>query len=156
VEANINDPGMIDLQTLLDRALYGENDSVERHLSREAFQYAEKETAKLGLPIALVKRQRPWHLALTLESLELIRLGFDPQYGIDIHFLSKADTGKRRIVELESLDEQINLLSGLSESDQELFLLYTLKDLNILNRYMNDLVKAWTEGDMKTVESIRM
>ena len=62
------------------------------------------------MPLELINRQKPWLLALTLEALELMKLGFDPQYGIDAYFLSKAQ-GSKKILELEGVDEQFNLLS---------------------------------------------
>ena len=154
VEANVNDPGKADLQNLLNRAAYSGNETLDKRLSPEVYRLTEKEAENLGLPIELLQRQKPWYLALTFEALELMRLGFDPKYGIDLHFLSKAQASKKKIAELESLDEQINLLSGFSDSDQELLLLYTLKNLNILSREIDRIVKAWAAGDMKAVESI--
>ena len=70
-----------------------------------------------------------------------------------MYFLSKAK-GKKRILELESFDYQIRLLSEFSENDQELFLLYTLKDLRLLGRELDRMIRAWTSGDIKSVESI--
>jgi hypothetical protein len=153
VEANVNDPGKQDLQNLLTSAVYPGNDTLQKHLSPEVYRLVEQEAGNLGLPIELIQKQRPWYLALTFEALELMRLGFDPKYGIDIHFLSRAQ-GNKKIKELESLNEQINLLSGFSDPDQELLLLYTLKDLNIVSGEMDDLMKAWGAGDVKGIESI--
>ena len=74
--------------------------------------------------------------------MELMRLGYDPQFGVDYYFLSKAQ-GKKRILELESLDEQLSLLSGFSDNEQEQFLLYTLKTLNSMGSQVEVLVRAW-------------
>lgn len=152
VEANINDIGQIDIQKLIEIAFYPENDSLEKHVSRETYEIIKKEFVGLGLPLEFINKQKPWLLALTLTSLELVKLGFDPTYGIDMHFLSKA-TGKK-IMELESLNYQINLLSGFSDQDQEIFLLYTLKDLKMLGQEADKLMNAWTSGDAKGIESI--
>jgi uncharacterized protein len=154
VEANVSDPSKADLQNLMSRAVYPDNDALDRHLSPQTYREAEKEAERIGLPIELIQKQKPWYLALTLEALELMHLGFDPRYGVDVHFLSRAATSKKKVVELESIDEQINLLSGFSDSDQELLLLYTLKSLNVLSREINSIVKAWTTGDARGVESI--
>jgi uncharacterized protein YbaP (TraB family) len=101
----------------------------------------------------MINWQKPWFLALVLESLELLKLGFDPNYGIDKYFISKAE-GKKKILELESLDYQIDLLSNLSDKDQELFLIYTLKDLNIMEQELDKLTQAWISGDTKGMETI--
>ncbi len=153
VEANVNDTSKLDPQKLLTSALYPESDSLEKHVSRDTYEYLRKETGKLGIPLDLLSRQRPWFLALSLQVVELMKLGFDPKHGVDIHFLSKAQ-GTKKILELESVEQQINLLSGMSDSDQELLLLYTLTDLNTLGSQANDLVKAWAAGDARGVESV--
>jgi hypothetical protein len=97
--------------------------------------------------------QKPWFLALSLQAMELMRLGYDPQYGVDYYFLKKAQ-GKKRILELESLDEQLGLLSGFSDNEQEQFLLYTLKTLNSMGGQVEALVRAWISGDAQAMESI--
>ncbi len=153
VEANINDITQIDIQTLMGRAFYPENETLKDHVSQETHEIIKKETERLGLPLILVDRQKPWFLALSLTSMELLTLGFYPSYGIDMHFISQA-SGKKKIVELESLDYQFNLLSNLSDDEQESLLLYTLKDLHILEQESQTLTNAWKSGDTKTVESI--
>jgi uncharacterized protein len=153
VEANIADPSKLNSDTLVRSALYPENDSLAKHVSPETYEYVKKEIAKLGLPLELVDRQKPWVLALTLEALELMKLGFDPGQGIDAYFLSKAQ-GSKKVLELEGVDEQFNLLSSFSDKEQELFLLYTLKDLNLLSDETNRLVKAWSTGNVSGIESI--
>lgn len=153
VEADVSDPGKLKIETLLPKALYPDNDTLQNHVSAQTYELVQKETGKLGLPLELVARQKPWFLALTLEALELARLGFDPAHGIDSYFLSKAQ-GSKKILELESIDQQISLLSGLPDKDQELFLVYTLKDLNVLDEETASLVKAWSTGNANQLEAI--
>jgi len=38
-------------------------------------------------------------LPLSFQAMELVRLGYQPQHGVDYHFLTKAK-GKKRILEL--------------------------------------------------------
>jgi uncharacterized protein YbaP (TraB family) len=153
VEANVNDIAKLDIEKLVQNAMYLGPETLERHVSAETYELIKKETGRLGIPLELINRQKPWFLALLLESLELLKLGFDPNYGIDKYFLSRA-TGKKKIVELESLDYQIDLFSNLSDKDQELFLLYTLKDLNVMEQELYKLTEAWTTGDTKGMETI--
>jgi uncharacterized protein YbaP (TraB family) len=122
VEANVNDIGELDLTTLMDKALYKDDDRLEKHVSSETYRLIKKETGALGIPPDLADKQKPWLLALSLQALTLTKLGYDPRHGVDYHFLSKAQ-GKRKILELESLDEQVKLLSGFSDWEQERFLM---------------------------------
>jgi len=153
VEADVNDIKKMDIQKLMERAFYPANETLEMHVSPEIYDRLVKEMSRLGIPTELLNKQKPWFLAMTLVALESLRLGFDPNLGIDKHFLSKAEGGKK-ILELESLDYQFNLLSEFSDKDQELFLLYTLKDLKIMEEELGRLTQAWSSGDTKTMEAI--
>jgi uncharacterized protein YbaP (TraB family) len=70
-----------------------------------------------------------------------------------MYFFSKAE-GKKRILELESLEEQLQFLSQLSDREQESLLLYELKSKNVLEKETNQLVQAWLAGDVRGMESI--
>jgi len=153
VEADINDIKKVDIPKLAERGFYPANDTLEKHVSPEIYEWVKKETGELGIPFELLNKQKPWFLALTIVALESLKLGFDPNLGIDKYFLSKAGDGKK-ILELESLDYQFNLLSDFSDKDQELFLLYTLKDLKVMEQELGKLTQAWTSGDTKAIESI--
>jgi uncharacterized protein YbaP (TraB family) len=153
VEANVNDMGKMDVQKLMERAFYPPHDTLEKHVSIETYEWVRKEINGLGISIDLIHKQKPWFLSMTLVALRSLKLGLDPNLGIDKYFLKKAEREKK-ILELESLDYQIDLLSNFSDKDQELFLLYTLKDLNIMEQEVNQLTQAWISGDTKGMESI--
>jgi uncharacterized protein YbaP (TraB family) len=153
VEADVNDIQKIDIQKIMESAFYPANDALERHVSPETFEWVRRETDGLGIPLELLNKQKPWFLAMTLVALESMKLGLDPNLGIDKYFLSKAQ-GKKKIMELESLEYQISLLSGFSDKDQELFLIYTLKDLHVMEQEVNPLIRAWISGDTQRMESI--
>ena len=153
VEANINELGNLDLKMLADRAFYKNDDHIEKHVSPETYRLIKKESKTLGMPVELIRMQKPWFLALSFQAMELMRLGYDPQHGVDYHFLARAQ-GKKRILELESLDEQLSLLSGFSDKEQEQFLLYTLKTLSSMDSQVGSMVRAWTSGDAQAMESI--
>lgn len=153
VEANVNEIDMATLQKLMVSAVYPAGDTIDKHVSKNTLEIIKAETAKTGLPPELLYNQKPWLLAITLESLKLAASGYNPEYGIDKYFLSRAE-GKKKIIELESIDYQINLLSGLNDSEQELFLVSTLKDLQTLVEAADSIVCAWKSGNARLMESI--
>jgi uncharacterized protein YbaP (TraB family) len=153
VEANVDGLSKMDVQKLVESAFYSGDDTLEKHLSPEAYELVKKQLTEMGASLEAAQRYRPWFLALSLASVEIVKLGFDANSGIDLYFLSKA-AEKKKIVELESLEYQMNLFSTLSEKDQELFLLYTLKDIKVLEQELDKLIRAWTAGDEKGIELI--
>ena len=153
VEADVANISKEDIQKLMENAFYTENDTLQKHLSAETYGLVKKKLEELGASLEVANKYKPWFLGLNLVSLEALKLGFDPNYGVDRYFLEKA-AERKKILELESLEYQFKLFSALSEKDQELFLLYTLKDIKVLEQKLDKLVKAWTTGDEKGIESI--
>jgi len=153
VEADISNVSPAALQALRRAGFYGPDDSLGNHISAQTYAYVTEEGARLGLPSGALNRQRPWFLGITIASLELMRLGYDPNYGIDKHFLVRA-SGNKKIVELESLEYQIALFAGLPDGEQESFLLYTVKDLKSTSQQIGALMAAWGTGDSGRIESI--
>ena len=153
VEANVNDVTKINLQKILETAFYPENETLEDHVSSQTYEQVKKAAEDSGIPLLLLNRQRPWFIALTFTSMELLKQGLDPSYGIDLHFLTKA-SGHKKIAELESLDSQIDLLSGFTDTEQEAFLLHTLEELKTSRENVDRLIQAWKTGDLQRMESL--
>jgi uncharacterized protein len=142
------------LQALyLQYGAYTGGDTLDGKLSKETYALAETKLKKLGIGIQQFGKIKPWLLASILEVSELRRLGFDQRYGIDQYFLDRAE-GKKRVLAFETFEYQINLFNSLSDRYQELFLLYTLSDLNLLAAEVDNLMTAWSHGDAGTVQAI--
>ena len=152
VEANINEIKPESMMTMINGAFYQDRSTLEKHLSKETYEMTVQKLNEIGLPLELFQNTKPWFVALNVTSMELQKLGLDPEYGIDKYFLKKAEN-KKKIVELESIDYQINLLSGFSDAEQELFLVSAFRDLELLKGEINEILKAWDTGDTKTMES---
>jgi uncharacterized protein YbaP (TraB family) len=152
VEANVTDPDKLYFSKFIESVFYPGEDTLANHVSRATYELVTKEFDKYGLPAEILAKEKPWFLALTLTALELLKSGFEPQYGIDMHFLSKA--GQKRIVEMESLEQQMDLLSKFSDPEQEAFLVHTIKELDTLGRESDSLLQAWKAGDANALESI--
>ncbi len=153
VEANINDITKVDIGPLVEKAFYAGEDTLANHVSSKTYELVISEAGRLGLPLELIYKQKPWFLALTLSALELMHLGFDPGFGLDVHFLSQAQ-GRKEVLELESVDYQIELLSGFSDEEQEIFLYSTMMNANIMRKDMDSILEAWKNGDAGGIQSV--
>jgi uncharacterized protein YbaP (TraB family) len=152
VEANINEVKPESIMSLINVAFYQDGSTLENHLSRETYEMTVQKLNKLGLSPELFQNTKPWFVALTVTSVELMKLGLDPEQGTDNYFLKKAEN-KKKILELESIDYQVNLLNSFSDSEQELFLVSAFSDLELLKEEINEILKAWNTGNTKTMES---
>jgi uncharacterized protein YbaP (TraB family) len=132
---------------MMQLGVYPEGQDLFQNISEATRKNLEKKFKDLGLPPANFSRFKPWFIAVTLTTLELQRLGFNPLYGIDIHFINKARADEKELGYLESVEYQLNLLGKMNAQDQSSFLSQTLKDLDIAAQLADDMMAAWQNGD---------
>jgi hypothetical protein len=135
------------------KASYPQDDSLDKHVSKELLDLTDSRLAKYGFSVAPFKQFKPWFIATTLEAMELTALGITAANGVDQHFLDRAKD-KKRILELESATEQLELLDSFSEKEQETFLKYTLKDLDNTGKNTDEIMTAWRNGDEKKLDAL--
>ena len=132
---------------MMELGVYPEGQDLFQNISEPTRINLEKKLKELSLPPAAFSRYKPWFLAVTLTTLELQRMGFNPLYGADIHFYNKAKADEKELGYLESIDYQLDLLGRMNARDQQSFLSQTLKDLDIAAQLAGDMVTAWQRGD---------
>ena len=132
---------------MMELGVYPEGQDLFQNISETTRKNLEEKLQGLGLPPAYFSRFKPWFLAVTLTTLELQRLGFNPLYGIDLHFYTKAKADEKELAYLESVEYQLNLLGKMNAQDQKSFLTQTLKDLEISAQLADDMMTAWQNGD---------
>jgi uncharacterized protein YbaP (TraB family) len=132
---------------MLQLGSYPKGQNLLQDLDGHTRQLLERKMSALGLPLEQFARFKPWLVSLTLATLELQRLGFNPNYGLDVHFFNKASTDAKEIGFLESAEFQLNLLGNMVKKDQIAFLNQTLKDLEVVSELAADLVKFWKAGN---------
>ena len=143
--AAMQDPSM--QAKMLELGMYPAEQNLFDNIAPDTRQQLEEKMSALGLPLEAFSRFKPWFVALTLTTLELQRLGYNPQYGIDVYFFGKAQSGGKEIGFLESPEYQIDLLGNMAGKDQNDFLKQTLKDLELIGELAGDLVNSWKSGN---------
>ena len=132
---------------LLELGIYPAGQNLFENLDGSTRQKLEKKMGEIGLPLEQFSQFKPWFVALTLTTLELQRMGFNPAYGIDLYFFNKASADGKEIDYLEPAEFQINLLGNMTEREQHDFLSQTLNDLEVVKDLSGDLVNSWKGGD---------
>jgi hypothetical protein len=150
--AAMQDPAM--QAKMLQLGMYPAEQNLFENIARNTRQQLEKKMRALGLPLEAFSRFKPWFVALTLTTLELQRLGYNPQYGIDVYFFDKAQSGGKEIGFLEPPEYQIDLLGNMVNKDQNDFLKQTLKDLEMISELAGDLVSSWKSGNADKVHEL--
>jgi uncharacterized protein len=130
-------------------AAYKAPDNITRHISPELMAKVEQVLPQVGLPIEYARAMHPGMLAMTIAMLEIGRQGYDASLGLDIHLARRAKEQGKRIVELESLQEQLALLQSFSPALQAGMLDAAVQSVQngALATELRDLVAAWRTGN---------
>ncbi len=131
---------------------YQPPDHLSAHLSKETEALLAPALARIGLPRQNVEPLRPWLLAMMITVVELQRAGYDPEYGIDRLLLGWA-RNRKRVVALETVEEQLGTFAGLPDAQQERFLQATLREASGAGEQVVQLFAAWRAGDTAAIES---
>jgi uncharacterized protein YbaP (TraB family) len=141
-------------ETMQAKGMYDLSDSLSRHVPGDTLQKVRAYFSKKGLPGEAMEQFKPWALSITITMLEMQSLGYKSQLGIDKHFMDAARKGNKPIVELESADEQLSLLSDLPDKAGAEFLASTLDSAAETKQLIDKMVKAWKTGDAAGLEKL--
>jgi uncharacterized protein YbaP (TraB family) len=92
------------------------------------------------------QQMKPWAISLNIAMIETQRLGYDAELGVDLYFQKQARAAGKPVLELESIQDQLRLLSGDSEALQELSLVSAISELPRFEMLLEDLMGAWRVG----------
>ena len=134
-------------QLIAQRGTYKDSTTIKDVISEETWLQLRQRLRYLNVSYDTIKNYKPGILVLTLTSIQIMQMGFAPQLGIDAYFLAKASQAdkQKKIIELETLEQQINLF--LNIPDGELLLKESLYSLDESELLMADMVRFWKQGD---------
>ena len=133
-----------------------EGETLKDVLSKETYAKLEAHLAESGLPIAVFDPLRPWMVAVALITTELVKLGYNPEEGVDKYFHGKVKKDKKEIVSLETLDFQLGLFTGLTKQEQDAMLRETLQEISNFKKDLQGIIDAWKTGDTQALEKFML
>ena len=128
--------------------------TLERELSPAVYGSFSNHVRDAGLSLAEFAQFKPFMAAITLEVVELQKLGAQTEYGVDEFLLGRAHRLRKTVVPLETPDFQINLVTGFNKQESELLLKSTLQDIDNTRQVYGELLQAWQTGDTAKLESM--
>lgn len=154
VEADILDVDPAEMAQLVSsKAVYPEGKSLKQHLSDPTWKRLTEVANDLKVPMGMLDMQKPWFVSMTLTALAINRLGFSEELGLDRYFLNKA-RGKKQIIELEGIEQQLSMFELLPVKDQILMLEQTLHEVDDGKSFFDRMLKAWKQGDSEGVQAL--
>jgi len=168
VELDINEADHAAYNNILaERGVFEGSKTIKDVIADDTWMQLRQRLSYLNVSYDAVKKYKPGIMVLTLSGLQVMKLGFDPELGIDAYFLAKAKqpntkSGSKKtiakkiigknIIELESLEQQINLFLDIPDGD--LLLKESLYSLDESQMLMAEIVRYWKTGDEKLMSKL--
>lgn len=136
---------------MMERGTYQSGRTLADDLPADLAGELERRAAELSLPAAVVRTMKPWFAAMTLSALVLQQAGFDAAAGIDLHFHQRASAAGKRTIGLETLEDQLSAMDGLSAEAQVALVRSTLAELDSTAVRMDHATALWQAGDAEAL-----
>jgi len=139
---------------MLEKGVHREGKTLHQNVSAETYSLAAKRAQELGVDIRALSSLKPWVVALTMTSLQLRKLGFDANSGVDRYLAGRAAKTGKPMAALETAAFQIGLMDQLSAGDQESMLRQSLREMDLLDKKLDQIVRSWAAGDVRALEEL--
>lgn len=139
---------------IMSKAVFEHGRTLKSELSPDVYALLAAELKETGMPEAAVQSFKPWFVSILILVPRMQAMGLNPELGLDQYFYRKATADGKKVVGLESLEFQFNLFDTLSDEDQDAFTRYFLKDLKQNLTMIPEILAAWKNGDIETLNGI--
>ena len=136
---------------LISTMTYKDGRTLKTVLSEENYEKLKIQLLKQWIPIELMNSFKASMVALIISVNELQKLDISME-GVDAYFAKKAATDKKPTGQLESIEQQIELIDVLGNGHENELMESTWKDLDELPKIMENLRKEWRTGDISSIE----
>ena len=84
-------------QFTLERGMLPEGQTLHDVLGAERYEHARQQAQQLGLDLEMFAQLEPWVVALSVAQAQFIKLGLDPQAGVEQRLAEKAAQDGKQI-----------------------------------------------------------
>ena len=138
----------------LSAAIYNDGTTLKEHITSAAYAKAESFCKGRNYPLAQYQLFKPTFFVMTLTVLEMNKIGADPKKGIDYFFQDKARQDEKAIGSLETVDQQISILTSVDASMGSDQVLEAIDELGQNEVVLGEYLAAWRKGDEAKMEEL--
>jgi uncharacterized protein YbaP (TraB family) len=142
-------------QLVLAEGMFSDGKTLSTTLTPAAWKAAKAYTEKMELPIEVIQVMKPWLFVVTIETLEIQKLGVST-VGVDLRYFRKATAAKKKTGELEPFETHLQFLTNLGAGHESEMILNAIEELDELPVVINKLLGAWRAGNMTKLDDLML
>lgn len=135
------------MKVLMPLAMDQSGKTLSSRLDAAQLKSYQAAMASIGLPPQQLDPFEPWFAAMTLSTLPLTKVGYDPEQGAEKLLTKFAKADSKPVSGLETLEEQLGFFDQLPDTQQVAFLNAVVKDIDKLGPVLDKMVGLWAKGD---------
>jgi len=136
------------------RMMYPEGDDITQHLSEETYELAVDFLTKNGQYSAVNDKYNIFFWSSLVDGITVKLSELDANTGIDSYFLSKAHEDGKEILDVESLEFQLDLLSGQPDKLQDYMLRSSIMYMDVSIDSLLSTFDAYRRGDEEALTNL--
>ncbi len=157
VEINIKEVGPITSMMLLEKyGTYPPGEGLRQNLDEDLYERLETSFQEMGISLSAYDDYRPWIIVTMMEGVVMVDQDYSAEYGIDVYFLEKAVERDIEILELETVEYQFEIMSGLPDR-----LMIKVLEMSLEGPDMDDyidivgfMLAQWEKGNAEGIEEV--
>jgi hypothetical protein len=138
---------------IMEFATYQDGRSIQEDLSEDAYLELESILEEHNMPIEFVGNFKPWFMETLVTELTLEESDYSAEYGVDLYFLDRAEEDGKEVRELETFEDQLEMLAGFSDELQIDMLESIILNFDEATDELDELVGYWQNGDIDALSS---
>lgn len=137
--------------------IYTDGTTIKDHIPEELYNDSVAILQDYGIYSTMLDYYFPSMWFSFIDSILYEQLGVDSALGIDVHFLNRAHTEEKEILEVESVLFQYTMLANFSEPLQIMLLESSVEGYHAAEesgQAITELVEVWASGDEAAIAAL--
>jgi uncharacterized protein YbaP (TraB family) len=156
VEIDIADIDEMEITSyMMQEGMYTDGTTLSDVLDEDVYEKAVSHLSEFGMTSSLVDSYKPWFVSMLLTDVALMDTDFSGEHGIDNYFMERAHSDGLPVISLESIESQLETISGAPEEEQIESLEATVEGYDVYEEDTQQLINLWRSGNSDLLTHLR-
>ncbi|MCR6105788.1 TraB/GumN family protein [Salipaludibacillus agaradhaerens] len=140
---------------MMQEGMYTDGTALSDVLDEDVYEEAVSHLSEFGMTSSLVDSYKPWFVSMLLTDVALMETDFSGEHGIDNYFMERAHNDGLPVISLESIESQLETISGAPEEEQIESLEATVEGYDVYEEDTRQLINLWRSGNSELLTYLR-
>ncbi len=154
VEVDMTDPAVLQESAMLmmQKGMLPGDETLQTRLEPALYARLETYAQENNVPLAMYQKFKPGIVAMMLVMDAYQKQGFDPELGIDKHFLDAAKAAGKEIRSLETVADQLDLFLEIDDTLDDILVAEFLDQTVDIKAETAEMIGYWQDGDAEGLD----